>query len=527
MTPTAPPAAPPAPTPFRPRVAVLDGATSWSDHLRDDRWLLLTAGQQHADVAVVPVSSPDDVTAARSRCPHARLLAVLPPQADSAQAVAVLAAGAAACVRGTDPREIAAHVVALTRRLTAQPSKEPAMSTSAPERPDFSYLPGSAATTTPPAAPPTPPVQPAERRPGRRRTAALLLCGALLCSGTGAATALLVDDDAPATSAPTSAIARSSGALQPTGTTSAGTAQSAAATIAPSVVTIAVTSSASGPFGAAQTTSGTGSGIVLRSDGTILTNNHVVAGATDVTVTFDDGSTVPATVVGTDPTSDLAVVRAQGVTDLTAAVFADSDELAVGQAVLAVGAPLGLSNTVTEGIVSTLDRAVRTGDSASESSVIDAVQTDAAINPGNSGGALVDLQGRVVGVNSAIATAGDGSSGNIGVGFAIPSNDAVEVAEQLIADGTADHPLLGVSVGESTGAASTGAVLTAVTAGGPAADAGLQAGDVVTQVGDRAVVDADSLIVAVRDHEVGAEVEITYTRGGASRTTTATLSSTD
>ena len=166
-------------------------------------------------------------------------------------------------------------------------------------------------------------------------------------------------------------------------------------------------------------------------------------------MTFDDGSTARATVVGTDPTSDLAVVRAEGVSDLTPAVFADSDDLAVGQAVLAVGAPLGLSSTVTEGIVSTLDRPVRTGDGASEQSVIDAVQTDAAINPGNSGGALVDLEGRVVGVNSAIATAGDGSSGNIGVGFAIPSNDAVTVAEQLIADGTADHPLLGVSVGET------------------------------------------------------------------------------
>jgi putative serine protease PepD len=175
-----------------------------------------------------------------------------------------------------------------------------------------------------------------------------------------------------------------------------------------------------------------------------------------------------------------------------------------------VGAPLGLSNTVTEGIVSTLDRPVRTGDSASEQSVIDAVQTDAAINPGNSGGALVDLEGRVV-----------------GVGFAIPSNDAVQVAEQLIADGTADHPLLGVDVGESAGTTQAGAVLAGVTAGGPAAHAGLQAGDVVTEVGDRAVVDADSLVVAIRDHAPGAQVEITYTRDGRSHTTTATLAGTD
>ncbi len=389
----------------------------------------------------------------------------------------------------------------------------------APERPDFAYLTDGGAT---PPAPPT--VQPPASRPPRRRTAALLLCGALLCSGTGAATALLVDDDAPAAA---TGIARGTGTVQPASSASGGTAQSAAAAVSPSVVTISVTTSTPGPFGGTQTGGGTGSGIVLRSDGTILTNNHVVAGATSVTVTSADGKAFPATVVGTDPSSDLAVVRADGAGELPAAVFADSDELAVGQAVLAVGAPLGLSNTVTEGIVSTLDRPVRTGDGASESSVIDAVQTDAAINPGNSGGALVDLAGRVVGVNSAIATAGSGSSGNIGVGFAIPSNEAVQVAEQLLADGTADHPLLGVAVGETAGTAPAGALLTGVTAGGPAAAAGLQAGDVVTRVGDRAVVDADSLVVAVRDHAPGATVDIAYTRDGRARTTSATLASTD
>ena len=395
------------------------------------------------------------------------------------------------------------------------------MSTSAPERPEFTY----ASAGRPPAPPPDAPAERPQRRHGPRRTAALLLCGALLCSGTGAATALLVDGDELGTGPSTATITRSSGAAQPAGTPAAGTAQSAAATIAPSVVTIAVTTGAGRPSGG-RGTSGTGSGIVLRSDGTVLTNHHVVAGATRVEVTFEDGSTAPARVVGTDPTSDLAVVRVEGRRDLTAAVFADSDELAVGQAVLAVGAPLGLSNTVTEGIVSTLDRPVRTGDTASEQSVIDAVQTDAAINPGNSGGALVDLEGRVVGVNSAIATAGNGS-GNIGVGFAIPSNDAVAVAEQLIADGTADHPLLGVDVGQRTSAAPAGAVLTGVTAGGSAAAAGLRAGDVVAAVAGRAVVDADSLVVAVRDHAPGATVEVEYTRDGRSRTTEATLGSSD
>ena len=397
------------------------------------------------------------------------------------------------------------------------------MSTSAPERPDA--CPSDSTASAPPTAARA---GEAGRRPGRRRTAALALCGALLCSGTGAATALLVAGDPPVAAGPAAGIARSSGTVRPASSTTGGTAQTAAATISPSVVTIAATTSAAaGPFGGESTTSGTGSGIVLRSDGTILTNNHVVAGATAVTVTLADGTTSPATVVGTDPSSDLAVLRADGLGDLTAAVFADSDELAVGQPVLAVGAPLGLSNTVTEGIVSTLDRPVRTGDGASEPSVIDAVQTDAAINPGNSGGALVDLAGRVVGVNSAIATAGSGSSGSIGVSFAIPSNEAVEVAEQLLADGTADHPLLGVSVGDPTGATSAGAVLTGVTAGGPAHEAGLRPGDVVTRVGDRAVVDADSLIVAVRDHAPGATVEVTYARDGRERTTSATLASTD
>ena len=395
-----------------------------------------------------------------------------------------------------------------------------------PASTDFAPAPHGSPAAPPPAAPPLTPAHRPEHRPRRRRTAALLLCGALLSSGTGAATAVLLADDVPAAPAAGAGIARSGGTVQPAGATSRGTAQTAAAAIAPSVVTIAVTGSGSGPSAGGRTTAGTGSGIVLRSDGTILTNNHVVAGATGVTVTFDDGSTARATVVGTDPSSDLAVLRAQGVRGLPAAVFADCVELAVGQPVLAVGAPLGLSSTVTEGIVSTLDRPVRTGDGASEQSVIDAVQTDAAINPGNSGGALVDLAGRVVGVNSAIATAG-GSTGSIGVGFAIPSNEAVEVAEQLIADGTADHALLGVGVGERAGSPTPGALLTAVTAGGPAAAAGLRTGDVVTAVGDRAVVDADSLIVAVRDHAPGATVEVTYVRDGRERTTSATLASTD
>jgi putative serine protease PepD len=389
--------------------------------------------------------------------------------------------------------------------------------------------------TTPFSAPePTPehasaPVPQQRRR--RSRTGALLVVGALACSTTGAGTALLVDrsSSTPSVSAaaPASTLTRSLGTVTAAATSTTGTPETAAATIAPSVVTISVSGTTQGSFGQSQQVQGTGSGIVLRTDGYILTNNHVVSAAGtggSVTVTFTSGKTVPARVVGTDPTSDLAVVKVSGVSGLVAATFADSDALKVGQAVLAVGAPLGLSNTVTEGIVSTLHRPVRTGEQgASEQSVIDAVQTDAAINPGNSGGALVDLAGRVVGINSAIATSGDGTSGNIGVGFAIASDDATKVADQLIASGKATHPQLGVGVTDGGTDGAGGAQLTAVTAGGPAAQAGLKAGDVVTQVGTRRTPDADSLIVAVREQSVGADVQLTYTRGGTSHTATVTL----
>ncbi|HEU0101035.1 MAG TPA: trypsin-like peptidase domain-containing protein [Mycobacteriales bacterium] len=380
-------------------------------------------------------------------------------------------------------------------------------------------------------------VAPAATKRRGTRGPALLLLACLLSGGVGGAVAHTLDEDptgATTASAP-GVITRESSAAP---AAASGTAEAAAATISPSVVTIAVTgsSSATGAFGrtATQPVSDTGSGIVLRTDGYIVTNNHVVSAAVSggsVSVTFSDGSTVPATIVGTDPSSDLAVIKVDKP-GLTAAVFANSDEIAVGQPVLAVGAPLGLRNTVTQGIVSTLNRPVRTGEAgASEQSVIDAVQTDAAINPGNSGGALVDLAGRVIGVNSAIASTGDSSdgsqAGNIGVGFAIPSNDVTEISQQLITDGKATHSQIGISVGDASGTANGtpggGATVRAVTPGGPAASAGLQEGDVITKVDDRAVTDADSLIVAIRSHEPGDTVTVTYTRGGSTQTAQATL----
>jgi putative serine protease PepD len=277
--------------------------------------------------------------------------------------------------------------------------------------------------------------------------------------------------------------------------------------------------------------------VVIRADGYIVTNNHVVASAAaggDITVTFADGRTAAARIVGRDPSSDIAVLRVENVSGLTPATFADSGKLRVGQAVIAVGAPLGLSGTVTSGIVSAVDRPVRTGESGVDPQVaiIDAVQTDASINPGNSGGPLADLQGRVVGINSAIATVNSGSggfpggadqSGNIGVGFAIPANDAVNIANQLIADGTADHATLGVQASDA--ADSGGATIQQVTPGGAADKAGLRRGDVVTAVGERRVTGLDSLVAAVRDNLPGDQVKIEYRRGETEQTTTVTLAS--
>ncbi len=390
-----------------------------------------------------------------------------------------------------------------------------------PETPWWSQ-PGTTAVLPPEPPPVTPPPPPGAPRGARRAATAAMLAAALVVGGAaGGGVAHLLGDEGTVVSGTTALDTRSVGSIVK------GTPESAAAVISPSVVTIEVSGQGSA-FGQAQ--SGTGSGVIIRSEGYILTNNHVVDVAVDggsVHVTLADGRTVPAKIVGTDPTSDLAVIKVDGVNGLKPATFAQSEDLKVGQAVLAVGAPLGLSNTVTEGIVSTLHRPVRTGDNTGSSqSVIDAVQTDAAINPGNSGGALVDLAGRVVGINSAIATAG-GTSGNIGVGFAIPSETAIKIADQIIRTGKATHAQIGVSVGDAPsgtdGAPGLGAQIRDVSAGGPADRAGLKVGDVVTKVDDRRVTDADSLIVAIRSHGAGDSVTLTISRGGSTKTVKVTL----
>jgi putative serine protease PepD len=385
----------------------------------------------------------------------------------------------------------------------------------------------------PPPVEPAGLVAPPVAKHKRNGTALLLALALVAGGGVGGAVASALDGNGGTTVV--NGTAFSGGTVQGAASgTVKGTPESAASIIGPSVVTVEVTGQASNGFGGSSGSSGTGSGVIIRAEGYILTNNHVVsaaAGGGSVHVTLSDGRTLPATIVGTDASTDLAVLKVSGASGLKAATFARSEALKVGQAVLAVGAPLGLANTVTQGIVSTLHRPVRTGEAgASAQAVIDAVQTDAAINPGNSGGALVDLAGRVVGINSAIATtggSGSGQSGNIGVGFAIPSEIASNVAGQLIASGRAVHSQIGVSVGDAPnstdGAPGLGATIRDVTAGGPAAKAGLQLGDVVTKVNDRRVTDADSLIVAVRSHDPGSTVTLTISRGGATKTLTVTL----
>jgi len=291
-----------------------------------------------------------------------------------------------------------------------------------------------------------------------------------------------------------------------------------AANVQPSVVSV-------------KTGSGEGSGVVLTDDGYILTNNHVVASARSgsLSVTFSNGKTARATVVGTDAKTDLAVVKASGVSGLTPAKFGDSSAMRVGDTVLALGSPLGLEGSVTAGIISAVDRTIQAGgdengspferSSSSVTSISGVLQTDAAINPGNSGGALVNLNGEVIGINTAIATSGNGN-GNIGVGFAIPGNRAKQVADQLRAGQKVSHAFLGVQV---TPAENGGAMVASVSAGSPAASADLQQGDVITKVGGSAINDSDDLVSAVQSRKPGDRLEITYTRDGAEKTTTVTL----
>ena len=280
-----------------------------------------------------------------------------------------------------------------------------------------------------------------------------------------------------------------------------------AARVLPSVVSIETTSADGGA---------TGSGFVIDANGYLLTNNHVVADSLTIKVLLNDGREFAARILGRDESYDLAVLKIEA-SGLKALQLGDSEKVQVGDPVIAIGSPLGLSGTVTQGIISAKNRPVTAGDDESDSatSFISALQTDAAINPGNSGGPLVDATGAVIGVNSAIASLGSSGSGSIGLGFAIPINQARKTADQLIKNGKATYPVIGVAIDMNYNG--VGALIaksaSAILPGGPAAKAGLRAGDLITEIDGKKINAPEELIVEVRTHNVGDEVTITYIRG--------------
>jgi putative serine protease PepD len=282
------------------------------------------------------------------------------------------------------------------------------------------------------------------------------------------------------------------------------------------------------------TQGGTGSGFVLDNRGHIMTNNHVVQSAADggrIRVVFTDGTRTTASLVGRSPSYDLAVIKVDPSSLVKPMRIGNSDQTQVGEPVIAIGSPLALPGTVTAGIVSAKDRPVvvesGSGDADAPSAFINAIQTDAPINPGNSGGPLIDGQARVIGVNSAILTLGQssGQSGSIGLGFAIPINQAMEIGQLLIKSGKATYPVIGANVGSA--APDEGVKLTEVERGGPADTAGLQPGDVITAIDGKAVSDVQQLIVRIRTHRPGVQVELTFDRNGTEQSAEVTLGSKD
>lgn len=373
-------------------------------------------------------------------------------------------------------------------------------------------------------------------RPQNRSRTGPLVAGmaavALVSAGIGGGIVMLAQPDYSSNSTSLGGAARG----QHAGNAPIGSVEEVAAKVVPSVVKLETDMGRS---------SEEGSGIILSADGLILTNNHVVAGAKDVPgappgappvqtkVTFNTGNTATFQIVGTDPSSDIAVVRAKGVSGLTPIQLGSSSNLVVGQQVVAVGSPLGLQGTVTTGIISSLNRPVSTGDEQTgQQSVMSAIQTDAAINPGNSGGALVDMNGNLIGVNSAIASLGGGPDsggaqpGSIGLGFAIPVDQAKRIADQLISTGTVQHASLGVKLAANNNA--QGATVAGVVAGGPAAAAGLDKGAVITKVDNQPIDGPEALVAAIRSKAPGDNVTVTYADpSGAERSVQVTLGQTE
>ncbi|MFD5521198.1 S1C family serine protease [Streptomyces sp. NPDC127066] len=375
--------------------------------------------------------------------------------------------------------------------------------------------------------------QPAPKpRNGRGGLVAAVLVAALVAGGVGGGIGYsLAKNDDNSTDSTTVSAPSSSGEVK----RASGTVANVAAGALPSTVTIE-----------AQSTNGeggTGTGFVFDKQGHILTNNHVVADAVDggkLTATFPSGKKYDAEVVGHAQGYDVAVIKLKNApSDLKPLVLGDSDKVAVGDSTIAIGAPFGLSNTVTTGIISAKNRPVASSDgsASSKSSYMSALQTDASINPGNSGGPLLDASGAVIGINSAIQSSssgglgGSGQSGSIGLGFAIPVNQAKYVAQQLIQSGKPVYAKIGASVSldEGTGGAkiteqgASGSA--AVEAGGPAAKAGLKPGDVITKLDDMVVDSGPTLIGAIWTHKPGDTVKLTYTRDGKTHTVDVTLGS--
>ncbi len=382
-------------------------------------------------------------------------------------------------------------------------------------------------TSPPPSQSRNRAVQRSPEAPKRRRgrPAVLLLASGVLTismvsAGVGAVVALRMTGEP--SDATVAAAQAPPGARSP-----AGSVEQVAARVLPSVVEL---ETRTGDMTAE------GSGVVLSADGLILTNNHVVSravgaesagygGAATTRVTFNNGRTVPFTVVGADPVTDIAVVQARGVSGLTPITLGSSSQLRVGQRVVAVGSPLGLQGTVTDGVISALHRPVQAG-KAGRDTDFDAIQTDAPINPGNSGGALVDMNGRLIGLNSAIATLGaetpTGESGSIGLGFAIPVDQAKRIADQLVTTGTAAHAALGVQTVDDPSV--DGAEVVAVLPGSPAAAAGLPSGVVVTKLDDQLIASSTGLVAAVHSQAPGDTVTLSYRdRSGATGTVRVTL----
>ena len=433
------------------------------------------------------------------------------------------------------------------------------------------YLQGQDTRSLPQVAAPAGSGKTSTKAPTRRRTVGVgtLIAGMLIAGLAGGGVAAGVNaatgEEAGPSGTGTGSVQEQGHGLDINRSEDATAVTAAAAKAAPSVVTLSVSGGQA---------TGSGSGVILDEEGHILTNTHVVtlggqSGSADVTVQTADGQVHSASVVGTDPESDLAVVKieAEGLTPIE---IGDSSELNVGDSAIAIGAPLGLSGTVTDGIVSKLNRTISVASSAvpedsgeggggnapefeipgfpapeqqqpQGSIYINVIQTDAAINPGNSGGALVDAQGRLIGINVAIASAGGSSStdssGNIGVGFSIPIDHAQRVAQDLIETGEATHGFLGVSVtpqpatpsggepeteasgaggqsAQASGGFSAGARVVEVVEDTPAADAGLQEGDIITGVGDRPVADSQSLTAVVREYPEGDTATVHFTRDG-------------